>query len=1131
MMIASLILSSILSLASAHDDDTCLLLVAKNLSDPGGNFYLYQQIHDREIKIQAGDMLKYELFLLPSNPSAKGGMDILFSGGKSLRDSGATDEKGLRAHGDSILTNASGKWLARTIDLTTLADLTTQHFIVHFEGDEKGEFVQFIDNISIERADGTAIILYDNGQPKVNRVDWKNGYSESCLCVSVPREKVKIGPELDALIKDKKAKQVLYDARESLKTEIDLAERFAMAENRGDIVKQLKTALDSVPSPDEFKGTEAEYHDILHKQRKHLDHAHPLMKKYSGQLVGHAHIDLQWLWEWPEGLDCSRSTFEQVCKFMDEYPEFTFSQSSAGLYQKIEEQYSGLFETIKKRVAEGRFEIVGGRWCEGDTNLISGESHARHLLYGQRYFKKAFGKIATVGWEPDTFGHTIQMPQIMKLGGIDSYYFCRGGKNVPLFWWESPDGTRMLTFDEPASGSWYNSDIVNSNVSELLSFYEKTGLKDLIWVYGVGNHGGGPTREMIEKAISWKDKEGRPTVQFSTARKFFDLCKEKNLDKLPVIKDELNPVFRGCYTTHGDIKSLNHYAETELIKAESFATMASRSNYPYPSADLARAWETVCWNHHHDTLPGSGIHDSYELSHVQLNDVIERAKWIQRSAIRHLAYRVEDKGEGDGIIVMNPLGWERDAHVRVEIPKQQKGTPRVVDSNGNRLTFDWHPEELSPGSAFAGQYSYRPNIGYISFIAKGIPAFGYESYRVVWPDSTESVSSNLNVVENDTTVILENEFLKAAVDRATAHVTSLIDKSNGNREVLTSARRGNRIEAHMEAPHGMSAWETGKISEVRICEPATTKGKVRRSNAIIQFETELQFENSKIKTIVSLQEGKRSLDFETTLDWNEIGTSEKPAPMIRVAFPVAAPVAKNSDGTQQKPNFTFNCGVPFASVARPADGEDVAGLNWAWALGPEGGAAFINDTKRGYSCTNDGELRLTLVRSSYEPDPRPDQYIQTIRYSILPLTPGAKTSAVTRAAMEFNIPAAAHRVLHNHHNSFVGDRTGGALPARDSLITFDGLADAIPTALKRAENGNDMIVRLYQESADLAEGNVLIYSPAHSSVREIQTVNFLEEPCSEPLQIITPRPGPAPAHAQGRVKLRGYEIKTLRIAR
>lgn len=1097
--------------ASAHHgDDTALMLHAANISSPGGNYHLYYVVAEREVTIQEGDVLEYDIFLHGGNPSLKGGLDILCTDGTSLRDSGAVDAGGVRAHGDSLLEKARGAWQRRTISLAPLAGKTTNRIDVQFEGDERGDYVQFIDNIKITRSGPPPLIIYDNGQPPAARIDWRNGYSERAFCAPVDRERVTPGPALDAFVKNRMAKEELFRARESLRAEVELAKKFAKAGSREDLAPEFDKAISEAPDPDAFAGTAAEYNDILHQQRRHLEHAHPLMQQFSGRLVGHAHIDLQWLWEWPEGLDFSRSTFEQAAKFMEEFKDFTFTQSSAGLYEKIEEQYPALFETIQRRVREGRWEIAGGRWCEGDTNMISGESHARHMLYGQNYFKKAFGRISTVGWEPDTFGHTLQLPQILRLGGVDSYYFCRAGRNLPLFWWESPDGSRILAFDEPATGSWYNSDITDSNVQELLDFYGKTGLKDLIWVYGVGNHGGGPTREQVEKAVAWKDRQGRPAIKFSTAREFFDLCRSKDLEKLPVVKDELNPIFRGCYTTHSDIKRLNREAEAALVTAEALAFMASRSGYPYPSADLARHWKTVCWNHHHDTLPGSGIHESYELSHVQLNHVIEHAGWIQRSAARHIAHRVDDSGPGKGIIVLNPLGWSRDVEVAVGVSWNMSGAVTITGADG----ATWNG--WIDGDTAGGQQT-------LLFTARAVPGFGFSTYRVTaGPESAAPASSAIAGTDGDV-YILENTYIRATFSKETAHLTSLLDKTtNPNRQLLTGGRAGNRIEAHMERPHGMSAWEIGAIGSIE------TPGNAVRSRSYLKdqagcIEFEFKYRASDLKLDITLSPGSRQINFVLHTRWNETGGSNKPAPMLRVAFPLGerAP-GKPASG----PGFESRYSVPFADIARRPDGLDVPALTWAWVRNESGsGAALLNTTKHAYSTTEDGELRLTLLRSSYEPDPAPDLGPHTIAYALTPVQPASAPAEITKLAFEWNHPAVALPVLHNTINSFAGDRSVAVLPPRWSFCNFDGLPHAVPTALKRAESGGSAVVRFYQDSPEVASGHVIV----DGDIKESIPVNFLEERMGDSLQKVTPRPGrdPSQKRTQFPLTLRPFEIKTL----
>ncbi len=609
------LLTASLSLgAEDMNDDTCLLFAARCLAKGTGNFFMYYKFADDRVDIEAGDHLEYDVYLSLECPLMKGGIDAQLAGGGSLRDSGAVDDAGLRAHGDALLDKARGRWLHRVIDLAPIAGHTTDRWDLVFEGDAPGLYAQFVDEVAVVHADGSRHAIYANGKPSRDDIDWKEGYSQDARTAVVPRADVVEGEAvrevIDRELRVMRLASVVEERREELAYVIEVLRR----SHREDLVAEVEEAASEIPDPGSFEGTVEDLLTAIHRSDHRLAHAHPVMRDYTGHLVGHAHIDFQWLWEWPEGIQAARDTFGQATRFMEEFPEFTFSQSSAALYVAMEENDPPLFQRIRERVKSGQWEVVGGRWCEGDTNTISGESHARHFLYGQRYFREKVGASAKVGWEPDTFGHSWAIPQMLKQAGIDTYYFCRGGKGKPLFWWEGPDGSRVLAFEEPAiQGGWYNSDVGRRQLQELLEFRDVTGSHDMLWVYGVGNHGGGPTRENILTALGWQQKD-LPNVKFSTATQFFEAIKKQGLSNIPVVRDELNPVFEGTYTTHGDMKRWNRDLEVLLGQAETTAAIAARFGVAYPREAIVATWKDLLWNHHHDTLPGTAIHASYKLS-------------------------------------------------------------------------------------------------------------------------------------------------------------------------------------------------------------------------------------------------------------------------------------------------------------------------------------------------------------------------------------------------------------------------------------------------------------------------------------------------------------------------------------
>ncbi|MEW6746483.1 MAG: glycoside hydrolase family 38 C-terminal domain-containing protein [Planctomycetota bacterium] len=1084
---ASLVLVVALGLQTLSQDasDTCLLFAGRCLARGADNFYLYQLISEQSVEIRPGDRLAYELFIPPDAPSPKGGIEVLF-GAQSLRDSPSVDEQGRRAHGDTLLTDAVGRWIERRIDLTRFAGKKTSAFLIQSEGDESGLHVQFLDNVRIVHADGSLTPIYENGLPAANRAGLRSGYSQRSILQPVPRARITARGDFASLLDEAGSRQEIYWQHEDLQRDIELAETFLKADGLAGAASTLRGVLDAVPPPDSFQGTRQQYAAAIRALHPRLDQAHSVMSSYTGHLVGHGHIDPQWLWEWPEGIEVTRETFAQACRFMEEFPEFTFSQSSALLYAAIEEHYLELFEEVRQRVAEGRFEVVGGRWCEGDTNILSAESHARQFLHAQRYFRDKFGEATTVGFEPDTFGHVATMPQMLRLAGIECYYFSRCGRGSPLFWWEGPDGSRVLAFDEAASGSWYNSDVTEAQISELIEFRKTTGLKEMLWVYGVGNHGGGPTRENIERAIQWQQETGRPRVRFSTLRAFFETVREQDLSHLPVVKDELNFIFPGCYTTHGDIKRLNRDAEVALVAAETAALLASHTGFPVPHTGLARAWKDLLANHHHDTLNGTSVHDSYDYPRLAISHVIEYANWVTSSALRHLARRVEDEGEGMGVLVFNPLGWERDGLVELELSGDEASKSyRAIDPRGLET---------------ACQVTRDPSGSTrLLFVAREVPPFGYGVWRLV---EGEAGPGSYRVTESPSAIDLETRDILASVDRASGVVTRFVDKATGRD--LFGGRPANTISAFLEEPHSMSAWEIGEIKGVLPLEGLEAATIVEDGPVRVAVKVQRRFRDSTVTQWIRLSDGLPRLDFETLIDWRERGGREVPGPMLRASFPTVPG------------EFEARYSIPFGDKVRAADGAEVPALTWASLMGRDGGIALLNDCKHGHSATPDGYLRLTLVRSSYSPDPLPDQYLQFMTFSVVPLQAGGRPAVATRAGFELNYKLRPQRLLQGRDNAFADYRAAGAIPATGSLLALVDLEGVIPTCLKPSEDGKAAILRFYEANGAEARGSIELGFAAGQA----QEVNLIEDPLSDPQAI---------EHGQVGVRLRPFEIKTLRL--
>lgn len=1069
---------SALSLVSAavsptQGSDTCLAVVIKELAKGSGNNFAYITISKQPLAIKPGDKLTYKIYLDPQNPEAKGGIDIAFEGeGDDLRDVGVFDDQGYRAHGDAVLPPAKGKWYTRRIALDKVAGRTTRAWNVQFEGDRDGTYVQFLDDIAVEHADGTKTVIYESGLPALRQIVNRNGYSQTADIAAVETALVAKDPEAAAA---KAAKLGLkFRSLAKAREDIEFARKFLERNPDRHLEAHINEAIELLNQVELKDGSPEEIQKALHAAKHALSHTHPVMQQYTGHLVGHAHIDLQWLWEWQEGIIATHDTFRQAVKFMDEFPGFTFSQSSSCLYQTIEENYPQLFKDIQRKVKKGQWELVGGRVCEGDTNMISPESHVRHYLYGQRYFRERFGKTAKVSWEPDTFGHAPQMPQIAKLGGTDSYYFCRGGKGKPLFWWEAPDSTRLLTFEEPATGSWYNSDLSYKQFQELLDFEKVTGsAKDTLWVYGVGNHGGGPTREYIEEALSWMKDPSKPRVKFSTATQFFDKLKTYDLSKIPTIKDELNPVFEGCYTTQSEVKQLNRLAEYTTLSAEALCTVASDFGFAYPGKQFRTNWETIAFHHHHDTLPGSGIHPAYTRTKTQLKKVILDAEEVTTRALETLSLRVTPKQGGLSVMVFNPTGWKRSGWVPTYLV--------TSGWSGNSVDTNSAVAEAPDGKQFPVEVLDRQSNA-ARFWAGDIPAYGYRVFHIKKAPKTASVTQARDV--------LENEYLKATIEPSSGSIRSLIDKATGKELVAAGGSLG-RIEEHLEKPNGMSAWVIDTITQRRTLVPTSRLADgtfVYRSPAHNQPGKETE-----VFVRFTLAPGERQVGVDVRTNWEHVGSGDRPHPLIRLAGDVAPATAGGPA------EVTYD--TPFAAWKRKNNGSEQPMLNWLDLGDRAQGLTVLNNAKSGASA--DGNtFRITLIRSAFTPDPKPDTGSHHWQFAFRPRVSALDPALAARVGTEFQQPLLPVTVPYD---------AKGTSPLEYSPLSLSN-PSWVPTGLKKAEDGQEWILRFYSADSAPSTGS-LNFS---GTLKRLDEVNFIED------RVRALTPGDP-------IKLRPHQILTLKL--
>ncbi len=385
------------------------------------------------------------------------------------------------------------------------------------------------------------------------------------------------------------------------------------------------------------------YTQMLRDQLKNIpDESHDTI-----HVTGHAHMDMNWLWTYPESEKMFHDNIRQAIAFMEKYDDFTMLQSQAAIYQYIERVDPPLFEKVKKYVAEGRFEPVGGMWTEGDLNLTGGEALCRTFLLGQRFFYDHFGRIAHVGWLPDDFGHISQFPQILQLSGCHYYYFMRCNPYSGTFWWTGPDSSRVLCF----SGNGYNNMILPETKNEIARLSPE---KHRIFVpTGVGDHGGGPTLKDINMIHRLDSTPHYPAVKFTTAERFFD-ASAKEMEGRPTHRGEMEYIFEGCYTSVAEIKENTRKSEQSMYRAEYISALRWLFGESYPASELKNMWETVAFNQFHDILPGSAIYETYQDAVADHKLVQKNSREIFETGFRHMADEISFRKDlGQPVVVLN----------------------------------------------------------------------------------------------------------------------------------------------------------------------------------------------------------------------------------------------------------------------------------------------------------------------------------------------------------------------------------------------------------------------------------------------------------------------------------------------
>ncbi|MFD7923824.1 alpha-mannosidase [Streptomyces sp. NPDC059740] len=805
-------------------------------------------------------------------------------------------------------------------------------------------------------------------------------------------------------------------------------------------------------------------------------------------MVGNAHIDPVWLWRWPEGLQEVRATFRSAVDRLEEYPDAVFTCDSVMYLEWIEKHDPDLFAAIAKHVAEGRWQVVGGWWIEPDCNVPAGESFVRQALYGQRYLIEKFGAAATVGCNLDPFGHNATIPQLLRGAGMDSYVFLRPGPHEQVlpgqfFHWESPDGSRVTAYRLPNEYCTPGADIGNHLDKSLAQMPPEE--PELMVFYGVGNHGGGPTKANIDSIHRLDDLGGLPTLRLSHPRAFFDSVADRT--DTAVHAGELQHHGPGCYSAHSGVKAWNRRAENDLQRAEKWASVAGvLTGEEYPAGRLTEAWKLVLFNQFHDILAGTSLRSAYEDARDDYGRARSIAAEVFNRATQAVARRIDiPHREGTvPLVVFNPHPWPLRADVEAEFG--QAAAVRLTDEQDQPVPVQLTRSE----STMAG------NRGRLAFRAD-VPALGHRVYHLL-PGTDQPGESEIHATDT----VLENAHLRVEVDPATGWLRSLLDKETGT-ELLSAGSGphavvvddpsdtwGHRVRAYDRA---IGAFQP---TRVRLVE----SGPVR---AVLRVES--AYGRSEMAEELVLSAGSRHLEVRTVVDWHER------LKLLKLRFPTALT------------DVTATHEIPYGHLERTPDGTEEPTQAWVDVTGtlPGGaraGLTVVNDSKHGHDVLG-GEIGMTALRSPVYAWHEPcrlaqdgvyeylDQGRQEFRYLLVPHGADWRAADPVRRAAELNQPAFA--LLETFHP--------GPLPQVASHLD-DGGEGVLVTVVKGDEDGDgDLVLRAYESrgrdtraritvpmlgdrviEADLGRHQIRTFRVPRDPAAPVRAADLLERPQEEP---------------------------------
>lgn len=881
-------------------------------------------------------------------------------------------------------------------------------------------------------------------------------YMESCSIVIIDK------PVKDLLA----AVRVAVEAADRLPAESVAKGRIISA-----VDKAFKVLNTCMPLGESFYATVPDAYKVLKDELKKA--GAPLDVNITA--IGHSHIDVAWLWQLEQTRRKCGRTFHTVLALMNEFDDYVFTQSQPQLYDYIRQDYPQLFADIQKKVAKGDWEIIGGMWVEADCNLSGAESLARQFLLGRTFFAEHFGKGAEspILWLPDVFGFCANLPQMIKLAGLDYFFTIKLSWNqynrMPFdsFWWQGLDGTKVLThFGTTRTEEGRVTYNGAANPDEIYNTWstcsQKENHSELMTCFGYGDGGGGPTREMLENIREMKDFPDMPRVKHGKAIDFFRKLEKVSGSTLPVWNGELYLEFhRGTYTTQSRNKRANRKAEFGLHNAEFLCSLAEllNSDFKYPHDKFEQAWKLVCLNQFHDIIPGSSVADVYVDSLKQYEQIEKIITDSSTKALTKLS-----KNIGGDIIIVNPTSFERnDLAVCCDI--KFESDQRLQTADGQDVDVQKTENELIIDTPAIDAYSAVP----LKIIKN----------TAVPKDKGLKVSQNL----------LENNFIRVGLN-SEGDIISFYDKTN-RREIIPQDKVANQMLAFEDRPLSWDAWDIDIFYDDKVFKSQPAQSiKIAESGPLrATLEIKRKILSSFYTQRISLAYNSPRLDIETEIDWQERYV------LLKAAFPVEI---LSSYATYE---------VQWGNIKKPTH----QNTSWDWARfencaqkwvdlsESDYGVSLMNDCKYGHDI-RDNIIRITLLRSSTLPDPQADKGIHKFIYSLMPHKDSVGHETV-KAAYLLNDPIVVWK------NSAAANK----LQNMQSMFKVDRESVVIET-VKKAQDGNGFVIRMYESLGGRGEVNLTTSFDIKScyetdlieeNKKQIQTQNNQINLFIKPFQILT----------------------------